>query len=235
MIALVSCSINMGSITSRFSENKPALTPVVLFSGRIKTRPRERLKSSLVLTCTAGPDHPSNGSSEARGNYGENSRWPPIFEFDKQKSKMAANVRFAESLHPALLRAKSDCLGQTLSGDGIRRVNQFFSELEDAVEVLEDKFSKRSTFANVQRLIASRGMVGRALRKVHLKIVRRLHTRPKLANPWLGEFTMDMPLEVFSCISKDIMDRTTFGHHKTDTNTQSSYRIIDIRKAKYLF
>ena len=150
---------------------------------------------------------------------------------------MAANVRFAESLHPAsaLLRAKSDCLGQTLSGDGIRRVNQFFSELEDAVEVLEDKFSKRSTFANVQRLIASRGMVGRALRKVHLKIVRRLHMRPKLANPWLGEFTMDMPLEVFSCISKDIMDRTTFGHHKTDTNTQSSYRIIDIRKAKYLF
>ena len=130
---------------------------------------------------------------------------------------MAAKVRFAESLWPALQRAKSDCLGQTSSSDGIKKVNDFFSELEDAVKVLKEKFNKWSTFGNVQRLLASQGMVARALRKAHLKIVRRLHTRPKLANPWLGEFTMDIPLEVFSSISKDIMDRTNFGHQKTDT------------------
>ena len=80
---------------------------------------------------------------------------------------MAAKVRFVQSLRPALQRAKSDCLGQTSSGDGIKKVNDFFSELEDAMEVLEEKFNKQSTFGNVQRLLASQGMVARALRKAH--------------------------------------------------------------------
>ena len=114
-------------------------------------------------------------------------------------------------------------------------MNAFFHELEVAVEVLEDKFSSRSTFANVQRLLPARGMLARALRKAHQKIVRRLNTRPKLANPWLGEFTMDMPEEVFSCLSKDLMARTNYGHQTTETNTVVKHKITHIRKARYLF
>ena len=148
---------------------------------------------------------------------------------------MAANANFSDCLQPALRRAKADCLGETSSGDGVKIVNDFFSELESAVAVLEDKYSDRSTFANVQCLLPSRGMVARALRKVHLKIVRRLHSRPNLANPWAGEFTVDMPGEIFSCIAKDIMGRTNFGHQLLETNTQTTYKIVDIRKAKYLF
>ena len=54
---------------------------------------------------------------------------------------MAANVNISESLRRPLQRAKSDCLGQASSGDGIKKVNDVFSELEVAVEVLEEKFS----------------------------------------------------------------------------------------------
>ena len=53
---------------------------------------------------------------------------------------MAAKVNFSESLRRSLQRAKYDCLGQTSSGDGVKKVNDFFSELEVAVEVLEEKF-----------------------------------------------------------------------------------------------
>ena len=148
---------------------------------------------------------------------------------------MAAKVNFSESLRRPLQRAKCDCLGQTSSGDGVKKVNDFFSELEVAVEVLEEKFGGRSSFANVQRLLPARGMVARALRKAHTKIIRHLHTRPKLANPWLGEFTMDMPEEVFSCLSKDVMARTNYGHQTTETTTLVKHRITHMRKARYLF
>ena len=125
---------------------------------------------------------------------------------------MAANANFSDCLQPALRRAKADCLGETSSGDGVKIVNEFFSELESAVAVLEDKYSDHYTFANVQRLLPSWGMVARALREVHLKIVRRLHSRSNLANPWAGEFTIDMPGDIFSCIAEDIMERKNFGH-----------------------
>ena len=73
---------------------------------------------------------------------------------------MAANANFSDCLQPALRRAKADCLGETSSGDGVKIVNEFFSELESAVAVLEDKYSDHSTFANVQRLLPSWGMEG---------------------------------------------------------------------------
>jgi len=60
------------------------------------------------------------------------------------------------------------------TGDGIRQVNGFFSELESAAQTLEAKFSEQSRFENVQQLLPSRHMVARALRKMHQKIIRRL-------------------------------------------------------------
>ena len=78
-------------------------------------------------------------------------------------------------------------------------------------------------------------MVARALRKVHSKVIRRLTLRPKLANPWFGEFSVDVPMEVMECISKHILDRTNFGHEFRETNTQLFYKISDFRKAKHLF
>ena len=44
-----------------------------------------------------------------------------------------------------------------------------------------------------------------------------------------------MPQEVFECISKDLMQRTSFGRRFRETNTQVVYEITDIQKANYLF
>ena len=87
----------------------------------------------------------------------------------------------------------------------------------------------------MQRLVPARGMVARSLQRIHAKIIRCLNTRPRLANPWCGDFQMDMPQEVCECISKDLMQRTSFGQRFRETNTQVVYEITDMRKAKYLF
>ena len=149
---------------------------------------------------------------------------------------MAADLQFAESLREPIQRCKRDLLDRVDNGDGIRRINSLFGELEDAVSILDAKYSHRGgRFSTVQRLVPARGMVARYLRKIHAKIIRRLSTRPKLANPWRGDFQIDMPQEVFECISKDLMQRTSFGQRFRETNTQVVYEITDIRKAKYLF
>lgn len=152
-----------------------------------------------------------------------------------KKSKMAANVEFTNQLRPALIRAKSNCLEKVSTGEGIRRVNGFFSELESAAESLQDKFCQQLRFEKVHKLLPSAGMVAKGLRKMHQKIIRRLHVQPKLAKPWFGEFVMDMPSEVFSCLSEGTIQRTNFGHKFIESNTQLIFKIKDIRKANYLF
>ena len=122
------------------------------------------------------------------------------------------------------------------TGDGIRRISKFLAELQEAVSVLDTKYSHRGgRFSSLQRLVPARRMVARSLQKIHAKIIRRLNTRPKLANPWRGDFQMDMPQEVFECLSKDLLQRTSFGERFRETNTQVVYEITDMRKAKYLF
>ena len=149
---------------------------------------------------------------------------------------MAANLHFAESLRQPIQRCKLDLLDRVDTGDGIRRVSKFFGELEEAISVLDTKYSHRGgRFSTVQRLVPARRMVARSLQKIHAKIIRRLNTRPRLANPWRGDFRMDMPQEVFECISKDLMQRTSFGQRFRETNTQLLFEITDMRKAKYLF
>ena len=149
---------------------------------------------------------------------------------------MAANLQFAESLRQPIQRCKLDLLGRVDTGDGIQRISKFFGELEAAVSVLDTKYSHRGgRFSTVQRLVPARGMVARSLQKIHAKIIRRLSTRQRLANPWREDFQMDMPQEVFECISKDLMQRTSFGQRFRETNTQVVYEITDMRKAKYLF
>lgn len=152
-----------------------------------------------------------------------------------KKSKMAANVEFTNQLRPALIRTKSNCLEKVSTGKGIRRVNGFFTELESAPESLQDKFCQQLRFEKVHKLLPSAGMVAKGLRKMHQKIIHRLHVKPKLAKPWFGEFVMDMPSEVFSCLSEGTILRTNFGHKFIESNTQLIFKIKDIRKANYLF
>ena len=152
----------------------------------------------------------------------------------------AASLPLACEAYKILLqpiqRCKLDLLDRVDSGDGIRRISKFFGELEESVSVLDTKYSHRGgRFSTVQRLVPARCMVARSLQKIHAKIIRRLNTRPRLANPSGGDFQMDMPQEVFDCISKDLMQRTSFGQRFRETSTQVVYEITDMRKAKYLF
>ena len=148
---------------------------------------------------------------------------------------MAANVEFTKELCPALIRAKSKCSEKVSTGEGIRRVSGFFSELESAAESLQGKFCQQSRFEKVHKLLPSAGMVAKGLRKMHQKIIRRLHVKSKLAKAWFGEFVMDMPSEVFSCLSEGIIQRTNFGHEFIESNTQLIFKIKDIRKENCLF
>ena len=140
-----------------------------------------------------------------------------------------------ESLEKILKRAKSDCMKEAVTGSDIGNVSSFFSELEAATSALTQKYSQKSRFGKVQMLIPSQDMVVRYLRKIHTKIRRRLQARIKLANPWRAELSVDMPIEVFDCISKHILNRTNFGHSCKESRTQTVYEIFDLEKAKYLF
>ena len=52
---------------------------------------------------------------------------------------MAADLQFAESLRESIQRCKRDLLDRVDNGDGIRRINSLFRELEDAVSILDAK------------------------------------------------------------------------------------------------
>ena len=56
---------------------------------------------------------------------------------------MAANLQFSESLRQPIQRCKLDLLDRVDTGDGIRRISKFFGELEEAVSVLDTKYSHR--------------------------------------------------------------------------------------------
>ena len=147
--------------------------------ARVVVHNYQEVISTCNLENTAGPNHPSCGSSGARGGLWVKLKMAVNSELLQQKSKMAAKVEFTEKLRAALQRAKTDCLSEISTGKGIKEVNDFFKELDGAAGVLEHKYSQRSRDSNIQR--------------------------------------------------------TNFGHEFSETNTQMLYKIIDLRKAKYLY
>ena len=93
----------------------------------------------------------------------------------------------------------------------LRDISCFFAELNAAVEVIKEKFT---TFSgrnrDLQKLIPIQGMVIRTLQKLHEKIIRRLRSKPTLAKPWRGDFTIDVPREVFDLIYQKIVKSNNF-------------------------
>ena len=113
---------------------------------------------------------------------------------------MATNVEFTKELRPALIQAKSKCLEKVSTGEGIRRVSGFFSELESAAESLQDKFCQQSRFEKVHNLLPSAGVVAKGLQKMHQKIIRRLHVKPKMKNHYLHSELVLACLRSFSSV-----------------------------------
>lgn len=140
---------------------------------------------------TPAPNHCSNQSSRGRSDI-----WV--------KFKMA-DCPFKENppsreINKLLQQSKGRYTSQTSNTTHLRDISRFYSEVEAAVAAIEQKYTTRRS-REVHQLLQSQGMVIRTLQKLHNKISRRLRSRPNLANPWRGDFTIDVPREVFNVIS----------------------------------
>ena len=78
-------------------------------------------------------------------------------------------------------------------------------------------------------------MVLRMFKKIHDKIIRRLRSKPSLATPWRGDFTMDVPLEVLEVTLRHIIQSNNFGHRFEETPAYIKVSITDTRKAVFIF
>ena len=133
-------------------------------------------------------------------------------------------------------RKSEEYMSCTENATELRDISCFFAELNAAVEVIEEKFT---TFSgrnrDLQKLIPIQGMVVRTLKKVHEKIIRRLRTKPTIATPWRGDFTVDVPREVFDVIYQKIVKSNNFGHQSSEKPACTDIQITDRRKAVFVF
>ena len=98
-----------------------------------------------------------------------------------------------------LRRNMHDCLSKTESSATMQSISRFYHEVDMAIGVLEKKYVGQSRNKEIQQLVGTQRMVINALKKIHTKIVSRLRPTPNLTNPWSGEFSIDIPREVFDC------------------------------------
>ena len=115
-----------------------------------------------------------------------------------------------------------------------RSICKFFPEAEAAVGLLEDKYRDHSSNREVQQLISTTSMVINALKKIHTKIIRRLCTTPSMATPWKGEFTFDLPQEVFRVILNHIIQRNGYGHEYKEADAVIDVQVTQLRKALFV-
>ena len=77
----------------------------------------------------------------------------------------------------------------------LRDISCVFTELEAALGVIKEKFTTLSS------------------RDQELQnVIRRLPSKPTLATLWRGDFTTDIPQEVFDLIDQKIVKSNNFGH-----------------------
>ena len=91
-------------------------------------------------------------------------------------------------------------------------ISKYFNEVEAAAGVLEEKYRDQSRNSEIQQLVGTKCMVINALKKIHAAITCRLRTTSSMATPWQGDFTLDLPQEVFRVIVNHIIQRNSYGH-----------------------
>ena len=109
---------------------------------------------------------------------------------------------------------KHEYVCQTKSSDAHQNILQFYSEAEAALAVLEAKYLQPVVkLPGIQYLVASRSMVINALQKIHSKICLKLRSSANICSPWQGDFTMDIPREIFEIICKHIIHKIVMAIH----------------------
>ena len=77
-------------------------------------------------------------------------------------------------------------------------------------------------------------MIGRLLKKIHKKNMTRLKETTSICTPMRGNFTTDVPLEVFDVLLKKVINRNSFEHEVKDTKCFTEVSVNDLRKAVYI-
>ena len=113
-------------------------------------------------------------------------------------------------------------------------ISKFFIEVEAAVGLLEEKYRDQSRNREVQQLVGTQSMVINALKKIDEKIDGRLHTTASMATPWKGEFTLDLPREVFPVILNHIIQRNSYGHRYKESDAVIDVELTQSRKAVFI-
>lgn len=182
--------------------------------------------NKILSSYHAGPAHPSNRSCCRRRAL-------------RVKKKMAeawrSSGRPTLRLNPKINQVRSMYYSDATEASELRKIDSFFRGLEMCVAVLEESFLDNSRFHGVQQLLPSRHMVVKFLCKIHDRIIRRLRPTPRLADPWSGEFSLDLPMELFSIIAKEIIEHNSYGHTLSETGTTVTYTFSTFGKAKYVF
>ena len=134
-----------------------------------------------------------------------------------------------------LRRNMHDYLSQTESTATMHSISRFYHEVETAVGMLEKKYVGQSRNKEIQQLVGTQRIVINALKKIHTKIVSRLRPTPNLTNPWNGEFSLDIPREVFDVLLKHIVQRNSYRHQYTETTAVVNVEVTRINKAVFIF
>ena len=127
-----------------------------------------------------------------------------------------------------LSRNKHQYFAQTNKAATHQDISRFYKEIGEAMAILEDKYSSQPPVKRqrIQKLVGTRDMIN-TLRKIHLKICRRLRSSPSLATLWRGDFTMDIPKEVFSIIFEEIIKMDTKAR-----KLQPVLKLVSLRKRR---
>ena len=126
-----------------------------------------------------------------------------------------------------IARTKSNYLCKRDDSTTLADISSFFREIERSVDIIEKKYQSKSRYKDVQQLVETQGMVCRCLAKIHSKIISRLHSTPNIGSPWMGDFTLDVPREVFSVIFEHIISRNNFGHIYKETDACINVKFTD--------
>ena len=161
--------------------------------------------------------------------------------FFKMANSRSVNLLFSnsplsEEINALFKRQRHNYFCQTKSGDEHKNISRFYCEAEAAIAVLEAKYLQPAVkLPGIQHLIASRSMVMNTLLKIHSKICRKLRSSANICSPWCGDFTMDIPREIFDIIYKHIVERNSYGHTYKETRACVDISIHSVRKARFVF
>lgn len=119
----------------------------------------------------------------------------------KKRRKLGDQV----CLNPKINQVKSPYYREATTTNKLRKVDSFFGGLESCVGVLEENAFENDRFQGVQQLLPSHRMVVNVPCKLHNRIIRLPRPTLRLADPWSGEFSLDLPMVLFTTILTEII------------------------------